>query len=478
MDHVSPPDLWRFRAVFEMAQHGVALIDPAGRIDAWNHAAGALTGAPAEQAIGQELGWLHERDEEPWPADTFARAGRGEAVVHVGWRAGADGSRFWCEAVLHELRDEDGVARGYAEAFSDVTAAKVATDVLLEAPMVFHGALRAAPIGMATQDAGLVYTWVPVGADALGGATDDDVVGCTDDDLYPAEVAERLTALKRGVLAGGQGLRTELAVERDGKTGHFDLSLEPLLASGGTIAGISTVAFDISDRKRAEEEMERSWARLAEAEHLARLGSWEWDIVTNRVEWSAGLFAIYGASPDEIDATHEPPSERVHPEDRERVAAAIRGAVETCEPIDLEYRIVRPDGRVRRLHGRAEVIVDAQGRPLRLAGTAQDVTELRAAADALSDTAAELGRRAADLQGLGRRHGTPAQDVARRLTARQIEIMGLVAQGLSNAEIAERMFVAEGTVKWHVGKILRALGVANRAQAVARYLAPPHGEDG
>jgi DNA-binding NarL/FixJ family response regulator len=61
------------------------------------------------------------------------------------------------------------------------------------------------------------------------------------------------------------------------------------------------------------------------------------------------------------------------------------------------------------------------------------------------------------------------------LTARQLEILGLVADGLSNAEIAGRLFLSEGTVKWHVRKILRALGVSNRAQAVARYLAarPP-----
>src|SRR6185295_4337452 len=105
---------------------------------------------------------------------------------------------------------------------------------------------------------------------------------------------------------------------------------------------------------------------------------------------------------------------------------------------------------------------------LRLTGTVQDVTELRSAAEVLDQTASDLGRRAAEL------HGFPGHsrnaDPSRLLSARQLEILALVAQGFSNAEIASRLYLTESTVKWHVRKILRALGVANRAQAVARYL--------
>jgi PAS domain S-box-containing protein len=465
-------ELWRFRAVFDVARHGVALIDRHGRIDSWNGAAAELLGWDAGQALGHDLGWLHAHDEEPWPADALERAARGETVVHVGWRVAEDGGRFWCHATLHELRGPDGAPGGFAEAFGDVTAEKVATDALREAPALFDRALRHAPIGLATQDANLFYTWAPMGAAALGAGAvgEDDVLGRSDAELYPPEVAARLTALKREVLDGGSGLRTELPVERAGERRHFDLTLEPLRGADGRVAGVSTAAFDITDRKRAEEEVERSWTRLSEAEQLARMGSWEWDVRANRVTWSAGLFAIYGIDPEDFDPVYRPGDERVHPEDRARVDVLVARALETCEPIDLEYRIVRPDGRVRRLHGRAEVIADAEGRPLRLAGTVQDVTEMRATAEALDNTAAELGRHAAELHGLARRGPANGRDLSRTLTARQVEILGLVAQGLSNADIAERLYLTEGTVKWHVGKILRALGVANRAQAVARYL--------
>jgi PAS domain S-box-containing protein len=241
----------------------------------------------------------------------------------------------------------------------------------------------------------------------------------------------------------------------------------------GQVHGFFVLVTDITDRRRAEQEVERSRARLAEAERVARFGSWEWDIAENRVVWSDGLYEIYGISPDEFEARYQPGSERVLAEDRERVDVEVRRALETCAPIDLHYRIVRPDGRVRHLHGRAEVIADADGRPLRMTGTVQDVTEVRATAEALHQTAAELGRRAAELQRPPHPAGRVEDQLARVLTARQIEILALVGEGLTNAEIADRLFLAETTVKWHVRKILRALGVANRAQAVARFLSAP-----
>ena len=468
-------DLERFRAAFDAAGHGMALCAPDGRIEEWNATAAALTGHAAAEAIGRTLGWLHEQDERAWPEDAIERAAGGEAVAHVGWRRTADGSRFWCASVLHGLRGAGGELHGFAEAFADSTAAKAADDALREAPALFDRALRTAPIGLATQDTDLRYTWVPTTIAALGGAPEGDAVGRTDADLYPAPAAEALTRMKREVIDSVAGIRSELAVERDGATRHFDVTLEPLRGDDGTVTGVSTAAFDITDRKRVEDEVERSRARLAEAEHVARMGSWEWDIADNRVIWSDGLFEVYGITPDEFEHRYQRSSERVHPDDRERVDAEVARAVETCEPIDLDYRIVRPDGRVRRIHGRAEVIVGSDGRPVRLAGTAQDVTEVRATAEALHQTAAELGRRASELHGLARPEPQTSDDLSRLLTARQLEVLALVARGLSNAEIAERMFLSEGTVKWHVRKILRALDAGNRAQAVARYLAvrPP-----
>ncbi|HEY5941510.1 MAG TPA: PAS domain-containing protein [Solirubrobacterales bacterium] len=237
----------------------------------------------------------------------------------------------------------------------------------------------------------------------------------------------------------------------------------------GEVRGIFVLVTDISERRRIEDEVTSSRTRLAEAERIARIGSWEWDIHGNHLACSEGLYAIYGITAEDFDGHYEPSNtDYVHPEDRDRVEAEMQRAVETGTPVDIEFRIIRPDGRVRRLRSRAELTADTAGNALRLSGTVQDVTELRAAAEALHQTADDLGRRAAEL------HSFPGRsrevDLEKLLSSRQREILALVGEGLSNAEIASRLYLTESTVKWHVRKILRALGVANRAQAVARYL--------
>jgi PAS domain S-box-containing protein len=287
-------------------------------------------------------------------------------------------------------------------------------------------------------------------------------------DLLGPELYERNLPHIEGALAGERQLFDREIPNPAGEPRYTQASYIPDVVEG-EVRGFFVLITDITDQRRIEEEVERSRARLAEAERVARLGSWEWDIPSNRLTCSEGLFAIYGIDPEDFDGRYEPSNtEYVHPDDRERVETEMRQAVETGTPVDFEYRIIRPDGHVRRLHSRAELVADAAGKPLRLTGTAQDVTELHAAAEALHRTANDLGRRAAKLRSPGR--PTRDADLTKLLTARQVEILALVAEGLSNAEIASRLYLTESTVKWHVRKVLRALGVSNRAQAVARYL--------
>lgn len=300
------------------------------------------------------------------------------------------------------------------------------------------------------------------------GKSPEELWGLHIRDLLGEELyAENLPYIE-GALAGHKQLFDREIRTPSGDLRFTQASYIPDVVEG-EVRGFFVLVTDITERRRIEEEGERSRRRLAEAERIARLGSWEWDIPGNRMTCSDGLLAIYGISAEDFDGHYEPgDSQYVHPDDRERVETEMRQAVETGVPFDIEYRIIRPDGRVRRLHSRAELTADAEGNPLHLTGTAQDVTELRAAAEVLHQAASDLGRRGAELHsfpGRGRRG-----HLEKLLSPRQLEILALVAEGLSNAEIASRLYLTESTVKWHVRKILRALGVSNRAQAVARYL--------
>lgn len=135
----------------------------------------------------------------------------------------------------------------------------------------------------------------------------------------------------------------------------------------------------------AELEAEITGARrqLEEAQALARIGSWEWDIPRNLVWWSDELFRVYGLEPRSIVPTYEKFLAHVHPDDRDDVDARNRKAFEDHQPFEDVKRVVRDDdGREILMRTQGEVILSAEGEPLRMVGICEDVTDAVRARDA------------------------------------------------------------------------------------------------
>ena len=134
---------------------------------------------------------------------------------------------------------------------------------------------------------------------------------------------------------------------------------------------------EIAERRDAETKLRRSERELAEAQDLARLGRWEWDLGSGAVTWSDDLYRIHGYEPGAFPITFDKAVELVPDEDRQRIernlAAAL--AMRRQELPDIEYRIVRTDGELRALLGRARLFLDDAGSPVRMVGVVQDVTE-------------------------------------------------------------------------------------------------------
>lgn len=143
--------------------------------------------------------------------------------------------------------------------------------------------------------------------------------------------------------------------------------------------GLTIYFLDITERKQAEQELLQHQRMLAQAQQVAHIGSWEWDIAGDRVAWSAELYRIYGVAPGQHAATFEAYLELVHPHDRQRVRQAIEQAAEDHQPFEFEERIVRADGSIRTLFSRGGVDVDEAGRAIRMMGACQDITERKRA---------------------------------------------------------------------------------------------------
>ncbi len=127
------------------------------------------------------------------------------------------------------------------------------------------------------------------------------------------------------------------------------------------------------------DDLRESQTRLARAQRIARLGHWEWDLQTAEVRWSEEMYRIFGEDPKSLVPAREALAERIHPEDRETVLKAINEALNQGKPYSLDLRIILPDGSPRFVHEEAEVTTDETGRPIRMAGTTQDITERKAA---------------------------------------------------------------------------------------------------
>jgi PAS domain S-box-containing protein len=125
---------------------------------------------------------------------------------------------------------------------------------------------------------------------------------------------------------------------------------------------------------------------LSEAQRLAQLGSWSWDVAGNRVTWSDGLYGIYGIAPESFGGTLDAFVAFIHPQDRPTVQASIDAAIASGGHFTHEERIVRPDGTIRHLQSTGEVIRDKNGAATRLLGVCLDVTERKQAELALSDS--------------------------------------------------------------------------------------------
>jgi len=164
---------------------------------------------------------------------------------------------------------------------------------------------------------------------------------------------------------------------RDGRTVWIEERLTPVYGDDGHMIAVEGIARDIDARKRAESLLAEREQQLAEAQKLAHVGSWEWDMRANEVHWSDEMYRIYGLEPGESEVTYEAYMLHVHPDDRHIAETNVKGTLETGLPFASDYRIVRPDGDVRWLHSRGRLSTDADGQPIKMTGVCHDVTDRR-----------------------------------------------------------------------------------------------------
>ena len=174
----------------------------------------------------------------------------------------------------------------------------------------------------------------------------------------------------------------------------------PLLDEAGKTVQLVSVVQDVTETRHAAERQRKNESLLLQAEELANLGSWEYDIANQQFTWSAQMFRMLGVSPDEQPIPLNRACLLFHNDDRMRVWQEVKTLLQNQQPLENEVRFVLPDGRVRIFQSRAICLADKSGRPLRILGTSQDVTEQKLAEHKLRESERLLAQ-AETIAGLG-----------------------------------------------------------------------------
>lgn len=174
----------------------------------------------------------------------------------------------------------------------------------------------------------------------------------------------------------GRSCSAELRIiSKDGTVKHVEGNAEPIFNEDGEVTGVFGTAQDITEKKILLESLKKSYKSLIEAERIARMGSWEIDLVNRKVVFCSGeVLKMYGIPKEQTDISIELLKSYIHPDDR-HILQDIYTDLPAKQPLHFEVRVVRPDGSVLYVDNFMEIIFDEDGKPVCMRGTSQDVTD-------------------------------------------------------------------------------------------------------
>jgi PAS domain S-box-containing protein len=182
------------------------------------------------------------------------------------------------------------------------------------------------------------------------------------------------------------------------KTKILNIKADVVVDENDSPSKIIGTTQDITEKQELMDQLQRSEAQLKQAQAISHIGSWEEDIASKKLSWSDEVFRIYGLEPRKDGITQEEVIKFRHPDDDEHIKQQFAQAISTHEPLDISFRIILPDGIVRHLQVKAEVLTDSNNKAAKLFGTVQDITKIVEAEMVLQQKNKQLQQSNANLE--------------------------------------------------------------------------------
>ena len=289
------------------------------------------------------------------------------------------------------IRNDNGEIIGLTIFTTEISARKHMEERLIASEQEFRTLAENFPDVVVRYDRDCRRIYVNSALVALAGSAESAMLGKMPQDASPLIDVEGYMAELRKVMESGDSSNMELPVRRvSGEDGWYMGSFVPERDADGNCVGVMMVARDITERKAIENALNDSESMLQEAQRIAHVGSWDVDMVNDKLIWSDEIFRIWEIDKTKFKADFAAFLATVHPEDRECVSQAFNEAIVSHSLYEVEHRLLFPDGRVKYILERGEPQYDAQDKPVRFIGTSLDITERKLMQDKLAASEREF----------------------------------------------------------------------------------------
>ena len=310
-----------------------------------------------------------------------------------------DGTLRWIEHVCQPVFGEDGKFLGNRGSNRDITAKKLAEEALQESEKRYKKLLESVTDYIYTvkiDTGGHVATIHGPACVSVTGYTSEEYE--VDPHLWYRMIHEkdRAVVIKHisRIFSGEDVPAVEHRItHKNGSIRWVSDTMVPRYDENMRLVAYDGLIKDITDRKIAGEALIKSEASLINAQRIAHLGNWDWDIEKNTLFWSDEIYRIFGLAAHEFRITYETFLNSVHPGDREFVRKSVDEALHEGKAYSIDHRIVLPDASERFVHEQAEVVFDETGKPDRMSGTVLDITERKKLEGVLARFNVELRRK-------------------------------------------------------------------------------------